>query len=724
MMNVFSSVLFVCSLWLAVLLGPQLTPWSWGASLLVLGLAVLAALPGLWRSGARSAGWWLGGIGFLVVGWFAARAWLSPVADYGLMDALLLAGAVGGFLVMRAMQDSVAAERVFLWGLWLLLLASVVVTARQVVDPTFTPGLVARFPQPSGFFGHYNYGANFLIGASCLLGGSALFGTCYRRFERVLWGCIALAGLVAVYFTGSRGGQLAAAVAAVMFVVMALICGKRRDAKWFAPGIIALPFLGIVVVAFLLNGWSRSQEIREADTGVDTLMDNTLRLHWLGIAVACVVEHPWQGGGSRSFSWECNQHWDVDAHGAGGYRPEQVHNEILQAATDYGIIGAGLLLVFCGSVVLAGTVRAIFERPAPLTHEDAWLTGGLAGLAGILAQSNFCFLFHVLPGALLLGICLGRLAFTVRREKQTALRVTVAGGSAVLIGVAAAALLLPMGWLGARVTAARLADGFGRVKEVPFEVRLRALDEAIRCWPLGELFLERANWRQSGGSLGAADRMAAIDDYRQAAKRRPFDPMPAVNLANLLSAEGEDAAAEAEFARAVRLQGGLETAYRGHYYFAAHYQQKAVRQFLAQDATQALASYELAVAEIEKATKESPIWVTGTALRTAIHEGRGVMLEGQGDWQRAMTAYDQAAKLMPGSRANYRAALLLARQAEAIWLERKPEAAMAGFLAAKKRFSQASEFPEEVSQVQRKAVWDYLHERIRGFEVAKIKPQE
>jgi hypothetical protein len=79
---------------------------------------------------------------------------------------------------------------------------------------------------------------------------------------------------------------------------------------------------------------------------------------------------------------------------------------------------------------------------------------------------------------------------------------------------------------------------------------------------------------------------------------------------------------------------------------------------------------------------------------------------------------------MPGSRANYRAALLLARQAEAIWLERKPEAAMAGFLAAKKRFSQASEFPEEVSQVQRKAVWDYLHERIRGFEVAKIKPQE
>jgi tetratricopeptide (TPR) repeat protein len=729
LMKILSSILLVIALWLAVLVGPQLSPWAWGGALLALGLAVVAALPGLWRQGVRSPGWWVCGLGVLVVGWFAGRAWWSPVADYGTMDLLLLATAAGGFVVMRGLQDSVAAERVLLWGLGLLLLASVVVTARQVVEPAFTPGFVARSASPSGFFGHYNYGANFLIGASCLIGGAALFGSCYHRLERVLWGLIAVAGIVVIYFTGSRGGQVGAAVAVSIFVVMALIGGKRRGAAWFAPGIIALPFLGILVVAFLLKGWSRSQEMRETDTGVEVLMDNTIRLHLIGIAVSCAAEHPWAGGGSRSFSWECNRFWETATHGVGGNRPEQVHNETLQAVTDYGIIGAGLLLLWVGSVVVAGIVRAMFgERGKELSDEDSWRVGGLAGLVGLLTQSNFCFVFHVVPGVLLLGLCLGRAAHPGGPAKAPVSKAVAASALVTLVGLAAAALLVPFGWLGARVTAVRLTDGFGRLRDVPYDVRLDALTEAIKLWPLAGLFLERAEWVQGAGLQGppgAFDRRQVarvMDDYHQAAKRHPFDPTPAVNVANLLSAIGDEPAAEREFARAIQLQGGMESAYRGNFYLAAHYQRKAARQFLAQDYPQALATYQLAAAAIEKAAKTTPPWVLGVELRMAIHEGRGMVCEVLGDWQRALEAYDLAASLKNGASAHYRAAVLLGKRAKDVWFERKPEEALAGFLAAKKRFSMASEFPEEVSQAQRQAVWDYLNARITDLEAAKIKP--
>jgi len=297
-MTLIAAIFLVVSVWLAVLLGPDLNAWQWGPSLLALGVAVLAALPAIWRRGLRGTGGWMLAVGGMVVLWFGWRAWTSPVLEYGMADGLLLAGVVGCFLVVGAIQERRAAERVLMWGLAWLVLASAVVVARQVVDPVFTPGFVARFALPSGFFGHYNYGANFLIGASCLVGGAALAGR-YHKLERLLWGMIAVAGMAAVYFTRSRGGICGAACGLGMFALMALIVGKHQGARWFAPGIVAVPLIGLAVIGFLLKGWNDAQIVRDQGVGIDKMMDNSIRLNLVGIAVSCISLHPWGGGESQ-----------------------------------------------------------------------------------------------------------------------------------------------------------------------------------------------------------------------------------------------------------------------------------------------------------------------------------------------------------------------------------------------------------------------------------------
>ena len=79
-MTVVAAIFLVVSMWLAVLLGPDLVAWVWGPSLLALGLAVLAAMPAMWRWRARGAGGWMMALGVAVVAWFGWRAWASPVA--------------------------------------------------------------------------------------------------------------------------------------------------------------------------------------------------------------------------------------------------------------------------------------------------------------------------------------------------------------------------------------------------------------------------------------------------------------------------------------------------------------------------------------------------------------------------------------------------------------------------------------------------------------------
>lgn len=725
-MPVISSIFLVISLTLAVVVGSQLRAWTWGPALVALGVAVLAAIPVLWKTKGSPVNLGLVTLGILTAGWFAARAWISPVGEMNQADLLLLASAVGSFFCMRAIEGSPAAGRVLIWGIALILLASLWVAGRQLFHPEFSPVFPTRIvPYPTGFYAHYNEGANFVIGASLLVAGAAIFGR-HSRATRIFFGLLVVAGMAEVYFSRSRGGIFGAAVGGGVFALVALVIAHRRNSKWFAPGLIALPVAGLAVAALLYLGWQGAMETREGTDQVAKMLDNNVRLYLAGIAVSCIGLHPWAGGGSRSYSWECYRFWDPATQGWGGTRPDLVHNELLQAATDYGILGAGALIVLLGFIMIGAILTAGTSKPAEDRHASAWVIGGLAGFAGMFVQSNFSFVFHLVPQTILMGICLGCAAHTACEEPARSACKVVSKGLLTITALFCVAALFPFGIKGTKLTLALWPTMFSKQPLTSPDARINALTTAIDIWPQSGFYRDRAMvYQELAKEYGDKwiDTPAiekALADYQAARELHPYDPILAINHANLLSAMGRDAAAEEVYPIAVRLQGGMEFGFFGNFHFANHLHRKGLRQYLAGQYTEALETLDSAATQIEQSFGLLP--TQGYEMRVAVHESLGTAREALKDYQGALEIYDKTSTMVYGDTAHYRAGVLLGRMAVEAWSNRKSSDALALFLEAKKRATTSSNIPKDVTPEQRAEYLAYLDRTIKFLEGAKVVP--
>jgi hypothetical protein len=735
-----SSILLVFALVLAAVIGPQMRAWSWGPAMIPLGLAVLAAVPVLWRRenpggvrDARATGLpspVMVAYGLLVIGWFAWRAWTSPVAEAAHADMLLLAGAVAGFICVCAIRGSAAGERILLWGVAALLLAGVVVVWRQSVDAEFTPLFRNRLGKwPSVFAAHYNEGANFLIATSLLLGAAALFGK-HAGWVRAFWGLIAIAGVVAVYFTRSRGGVLAIVAGLAVFGAVMLLAGARKKTRWFVPMLITLPLLGIGMGALLYQGWSGTVEYRSGgNSDVEQMMDDS-RLPIYGMTLSCIARHPLTGGGSRSFSWESFHVFEPRDHGYARYRPDMTHNELLQTATDYGLAGFALVVVLLGIFMVTACVRVLFEKEDrwEVSH-DALRIGGIAAISGMLVQSCFSFVFHLMPGVLLLGVCLGRAGIQRGAAGRPGSR--AAAGMLSVLAVACAAMLLPWGWKGTMVTRELWPLYFKSGPAPGAEDRIHALGRAIDLWPQNELHQDRARLLQVASNEESDPDAArelvdlALADYHAAAALHPMDPTPVVNAANLYSRLGNDDEAARWYDATIALQGNMEPAFRGHYQYADHLRRKGIREFEAGDKTAALKSMEKAAAIFEQGVPKMA-WLSReyTILRISLHESLGAAREATGDTEGALAAYDFATTLPGGLKAHYRAAVLLVRIAVEAWQDRRPGEALWYFEKAKQQnFFARNQLPGNVTPEDRKELVAYIDKTMAFLRGAGIQPK-
>jgi tetratricopeptide (TPR) repeat protein len=724
-MPVVSALFLTVSLALGVIYGPQLRVWSWGPAMIALGIALFAALPALFRKKTSLVDLTVVATGVVVAGWFGVRAAVSPVAEFAQADLLLLATAVAGFLCIRAIEGNPRAERVMIWGIALILSASVVVVGLQLLDSEFSPIFRSRIVKmPTGFFAHYNEGANLVIGTTLLLAGAALFGR-HSWLTRAFFGLLVIAGITAVYYSRSRGGLFGISVGSAVFIVTAIWIAKRQKLSWFAPAVIALPLLVVGAAGFLIVSWGHAQEARGAVEGVE-MMDNDIRLYLAGIAVSCIGLHPWAGGGSRSYGWECYRFWESTVQGQGHARPEFVHNELLQAITDYGIIGGLVLVSWVALIVVVALIRAMGPVSTDVSNGKAWQIGGVAGFIGIFTQSNFSFVFHLMPLVLLMGICLGLAARTSGR-----IRVGIAGdwvSKALLCGAAllCAITLLPFGVQGTRVSLIMWPSLFSKQPVNSMDARLQALNAAIEIWPLAAFHMDRAillkESAKAAGSLWALtpEIKQSVKDFATARAMDPYDPSITINQANLLSALNQDSKAEAVFAKTVIFQGGMENAFRGYYFFAQHLYKKGLRQYRAGELVEALGTMESAAEQMEKSVAIIP-W-HGVPERVEIHSTLGVVREVSNDFKGAMEAYDFACSLPSGHTEHYRVGLLLRRMGVEAWENRKPSDALAYFIEAKKRATFSGNLPAAFSAAHRMELLEYLDSKIAFLEQTKVTP--
>ena len=726
-----AATFLVISLWLAVLFGAQMRAWSWGPALVALVAALCCAAVAAFRGNRHS----MIGPGTLVLGlatcgWFAWRAWTSPVPELAHADLLLLGAAAGCFLVARLTAHDARAEAVFLWGLAGVLLASIVMVLFQAGDTDFSHFRSRPATSSTGFFGHYNAGANFLIGLSFLLVGAAIFGR-HPRGARLAWLLLAALGIGAIYFTRSRGAVLGVVVGGLALASLIVVIGSKRKAPWFGPAMIALPIVVIALGFLLFIGWGKTQELRSGgDSGVTRMMDNTSRLRNYSLAFETTMLHPLTGGGSRSYSWELMHVWDPSEHGLAGNLPQQTHNEILQAATDYGLIGAGTLLALLGWITLRGFWNGKFDEADaggenPVSR-DALRLGGFAALAGIFAQSNFSFVFHLLPGVMVLGLALGRLAAPSPQPHAIALtgRFTTAA-----LAIAIAAALAWPGVTGTRVLAT-LAPVYFKLGDAPDDdARLDHFSRAIGIAPESEFHQARAMIHHrraldAPDGIDATHLDAAIADYLAASRLHPKFPGHLVNAANLASLAGNDESAEALYEQAIRLQGNMEPAFLAHFHQAKHFHRKGLRHHQAGNVHASVRELEASRESFRQSEKKSA-WITREIreVRNSIHLSLALAQEAAGDHEAALKTCGDALELR-ALEFRYHAGMIQYRRAMMVWHQRRPDEALPIFLNARNRLlGSRNQLPQGVSREAVQEHIDTIDETVKLLRGAGIRDE-
>ncbi|MGL4401923.1 MAG: hypothetical protein ACRCXD_18840, partial [Luteolibacter sp.] len=372
------------------------------------------------------------------------------------------------------------------------------------------------------------------------------------------------------------------------------------------------------------------------------------------------------------------------------------------------------------AMLTAGT-----NKPTEDRHASAWCIGGIAGFTAMFVQSNFSFVFHLVPQTILMGICLACAACGSRDPGNTSGTVV----SKTLLTVTAllcVAFILPLGLKATKVTHTLWPTMFQRKPLTTPDARINGLTTAIELWPDSTFFRERAaiyqNLARDSGEAWASSMeiQNALDDYQVARKLHPYEPVLAINHANLLSALGRDSEAEMAYSAAIQLQGGMEAGFFGNFHFANHLYKKGLRQFLAGKYMKANDTLENAVAHIDRSMESSP-W-REREFRVPIHESLGTAKEKIRDYTGALETYDKTSTMVHGATAHYRAGVLLGRMAVEAWANRKPSDALALFLEAKKRATASNSFPKDVTPKQRAEYLAYLDRTIKFLEGARVTP--
>jgi hypothetical protein len=616
MRSILVGLLLGISVALAAIIGPTDLPWHWGPALLALAgaFAARALLPAGNEKPLRALSPWVWLPLVPAAGWIAIRAVISPVPTLANHDLVLLLACAAGFWLGQDIALRDRAVRVFAAVLAAVVTAHFAVAVIQLGDPEYFPIRASRpTPGVSGFFGHYIFFAHFMAAAALFLAGLACFGR-----GAVWWrGMLAVAAAMAVagvFFSNARGGALALAGGAAVFGLLSMLVLKQQKSRAFPLVAISVPVILLAGIAFIPRFMSYLQSARGLEASAAALLDNDARWRYFSLAADCISRHPWTGGGSRSYSWENYASWSAAEDGWMAVDIVYAHNEILQAATDYGLVGAGLIILAIGVVMIRALVFRINLPPAGIAKRPAGaMVGAMAAVSAMLLESMFSFAFHFLPVALFLGCCLGILAGGTRMRVESSR--AFAGAGRIGGRLAAVVGLVMAGTVGMRTTKALAvlwpieSEGVAAVGDAASRM---AAAEAI--WPSHELALRRGTIWQARATADATRIDAeALDEavaaYSEAHRLHPYNPAITINLANILSLATRWEESERWFQKTHELQGGVYAAFGTRYFYAMHLARRGWHARYQRNPSLALGYFEAALADVDSWRWQIPLGI-------------------------------------------------------------------------------------------------------------------
>lgn len=384
---------------------------------------------------------------------------------------------------------------------------------------------------------------------------------------------VVLMVVVALVLTRTRASWLSATLGIVIFALM----GEWRPrVSW--PR-LALVFLVLVVagVAVLQLDSVRlrlERTFQMSQKGNLAVSDRTLggrTYMWKG-TWQMIQEHPWFGTGVGSWQWIFQKYKDPRL----ATHPEYAHNDILNLASDYGVIG--LLLGGWICVAFFRHARAAMKG-AQFPEKMAFALGALVSISTLLIHCWFDFSLHIPVNAALFACILGMTAAIeaplkgIERRPVTALgRYAVGAAVLVVCGVGL--------WRHIPMTMAfRYTDLGNRLRaSLQYDGALDYYDRAIdldRGFPeplvrIGDYNRTGALWRVAPDKAEErrAFAKAAIETYDRALKLNPYDAFVRVNRARMLDLLGEGQQAVQGFESAIEVDPANAYAY---FVFACYY---------------------------------------------------------------------------------------------------------------------------------------------------------
>jgi hypothetical protein len=372
-----------------------------------------------------------------------------------------------------------------------------------------------------------------------------------------------------VYLSHSRGAWLGLGCGSALVLVGWLANLWRTKTSWVGVALVVATGLAPLLVT---GAWQvGSQAVSDRNSG------DSGRLEFASIAIDLIQEKPLLGGGSRSFFYDSFKKWNIRELYPGSGDIQYVHNEYLQAAVDYGLVGL-FLLVGVFVIVMFRGVALLAVSDSKSEGNAGIALGALAALCAMGVQAFFSFVYHVLPDVMLMGCCIGWLVRepwalqSVEKNSDKGYRFAWKQG---LVG---AVVALVAAFVSMRDAAAWLAMHPGiDFSRVPDSVKAERLRKALALRPdfrtmsdYSKILLD-INQASEGDEEEKKARLQEAVVWQEAViSRAPNSYSDLVNLALLYDATGRLDEAEPLFEKVLPVLESREGAYGTRYFYARH----------------------------------------------------------------------------------------------------------------------------------------------------------